>query len=180
MEELSEAVDEATPINPCIFVNSDYVRPAPADLIRLELEAKVVPPSRRLRGRTYLSLNASTRVERITLLFTRVLVVTYPNENVKVVRDESIISASKFLLITAQLLQTSKEKRHYWITNPKLLYKFYHRLYYAHNMNEIWRVCEIVKTLGARRSSKFNALVKCKALKIFLSFILFKAFISPL
>ncbi|KAL5110450.1 hypothetical protein TcWFU_005806 [Taenia crassiceps] len=62
----------------------NYTRPAPADLIRLELEAKEVPPSRRLRGRTYLSLNTSTRVERITLLFTRVLVVTYPNENVKV------------------------------------------------------------------------------------------------
>ncbi|KAL5966844.1 hypothetical protein TSMEX_005386 [Taenia solium] len=63
---------------------TDYTRPAPADLIRLELEAKAVPPSRRLRGRTYLSLNTSTRVERITLLFTRVLIVTYPNENIKV------------------------------------------------------------------------------------------------
>ncbi|KAH9282812.1 hypothetical protein ECG_04204 [Echinococcus granulosus] len=62
----------------------NYTRLVPADLIRLELEAKEVPPSRRLRGRTYLSLIAFTRVERITLLFARVLVVTYPNENVKV------------------------------------------------------------------------------------------------
>ncbi|VDM16730.1 unnamed protein product [Hydatigera taeniaeformis] len=67
-----------------MLVDSDYAQSAPADLIRLELEAKEVPPSRRLRGRIYLSLVAYTRVERITLLFARVLIVTYPNENVKV------------------------------------------------------------------------------------------------
>ncbi|VDO10635.1 unnamed protein product [Rodentolepis nana] len=55
-----------------------------ADVIRLELEAREVPPGRRMLGRVYLSTVQPSVVERINLVVAKATIVTHPNENVHV------------------------------------------------------------------------------------------------
>ena len=71
----------------------------PSDLLRLELNGKEVPPSRLMLGRLYLSLIRPGVVQRIRLLGERISALTYPNENVRVVRNEIVfasLSAKQF------------------------------------------------------------------------------------
>lgn len=83
----------------------------PCDLLRLELNGKEVPPSRLMLGRIYMSLTRPATVERIRLLVERISALTYPNENVRVVRGKVVTTLSEPNKFVFRRMSTSGSRR---------------------------------------------------------------------